>query len=427
MADTMAIAGLMTSRMTRPCADRKAISQQRALSLHHDATLSGVQRAVDELVWAHSGGLVCGAQWGAPAGHNNGDDNNSASTDTEIGELALALAWRDRVLSFRDQKGRTTLHLAAVANAVGSAAMVRLLVSLGADAAQTCGVGGAPMLHYSVTSGGEDSCEIVRALLHGGASALTLYENMSALELAAGAAEAMVSSQMDVGNNNNNSSSSDIASERDSVQANVNTTLMNAKILLRAARTEAACSSAMVNDDNDDVVRSSSSSTSDEEDSAVTAKCIITDLLSFAPSSSDYVSIIALGRVLNDKLQDRVLPGTRDTGSGEHVSFRDIEPGPSLERQKEAARDKEATFAFDDSKTCAAWLAQGDKEMAKGDFEDAAASFYQAMVGADDDAIQKAQYMLKLAVQAARAEKGLGSLALESSSSEGECYGDEDY
>jgi len=91
------------------------------------------------------------------------------------------------------------LHLAAISDTSGedgAAAMVQCLLSLGADATQTCGVGGAPILHYSVTTGNPDACRVIEHLLHSGASALTEYEDLSALEMAAGAAAAMVSDYM---------------------------------------------------------------------------------------------------------------------------------------------------------------------------------------------------------------------------------------
>ena len=57
-----------------------------------------------------------------------------------------------------------------------------------------------------------------------------------------------------------------------------------------------------------------------------------------------------------------------------------------------------------------------------GKFEDAASSFYQAMVGADEDSMKEAQSMVKVAVNAARAEKGLGLILSSSDSDDDDDY-----
>jgi hypothetical protein len=146
----------------------------------------------------------------------------------------------------------------------------------------------------------------------------------------------------------------------------------------------------------------------------------VANLLSGVPSRSDYNAIMDIGKNLNLKLEERI-NGTVADGSGEHVSYRDTtaaEDAAAIAKGL-ANSTKEATFAFDDSRTCAAWLKKGKEDMETEHFEEAASSFYQAMVGAEDEDMVEAQNLLKIAVQAARAAKGLPFLQ-EVSSSEGE-------
>ena len=117
-------------------------------------------------------------------------------------------------------------------------------------------------------------------------------------------------------------------------------------------------------------------------------------------TSSDSTALLEIGKSLNEKLD-------------------------ATEREKNSAKEDhetKATFLFDDSRSCDAWFAQGTKAMSDENFEEAASCFYQAMVGADSDDIAKAQRMLQTAVQAARSAKGLGMLALSSSSDEDDDY-----
>ena len=80
------------------------------------------------------------------------------------------------------------LHLAVITGA--GADICQLLVDLGASVTQTMGVGGAPVLHYAVCNiaAGDMKLAVIKMLLAAGASALTTFEGMSALELAASAA-----------------------------------------------------------------------------------------------------------------------------------------------------------------------------------------------------------------------------------------------
>ena len=52
------------------------------------------------------------------------------------------------------------------------------------------------------------------------------------------------------------------------------------------------------------------------------------------------------------------------------------------ERGLANSTEKEATFLFDSSMTCAQWLQKGKEDMKAENYEEAASNFYQAMVGA---------------------------------------------
>mgnify|MGYP006107014291 CR=1 FL=1 len=83
-----------------------------------------------------------------------------------------------------------------------------------------------------------------------------------------------------------------------------------------------------------------------------------------------------------------------------------------------------ATYLFDDSMSTEKWMSKGKKEMKELNYSEAAASFYQAMVGCMDDEdstvrMAEAQALVNVAVQAAREENGLGPSEVVSSS-EGE-------
>tara|TARA_B100000795_G_scaffold122651_1_gene91321 strand:- start:657 stop:998 length:342 start_codon:yes stop_codon:yes gene_type:complete len=58
------------------------------------------------------------------------------------------------------------------------------------------------------------------------------------------------------------------------------------------------------------------------------------------------------------------------------------------ERGLANSTEKEATFLFDSSMTCAQWLQKGKEDMKAENYEEAASNFYQAMVG------QNANYVL---------------------------------
>ena len=333
----------------------------------------------------------------------------------ETDATKAALAWRTSLLNFRDQQGRTTLHLAAVEDSAAAAQMCQLLLDLGADAAQTCGVAGAPVLHYSVTTGNANSCSVVTVLLEAGASALTPYEDISALEMAAGAAAAMVNAN-------------DSGDGTEQTQSTMEITLDIVKALLKAARKEAAAARAARAAQAAQVAQAAhigdgkgEGDTSDRNTAWTTHK-EMSDLLLAAPSRADYVAILALGKALNNKLEEKI-NGKVASGSSEHVSYRDTtaaEDAAAIAKGL-ANKTKEATFLFDDSMTCEAWLRKGQSEMEDCNFEEAASSFYQAMVGADDGNMKEAQTALKVAVQAARSAKGLEALPTVSSS-EGEDY-----
>ena len=51
------------------------------------------------------------------------------------------------------------------------------------------------------------------------------------------------------------------------------------------------------------------------------------------------------------------------------------------ERGLANSTEKEATFLFDSSMTCAQWLQKGKEDMKAENYEEAASNFYQAMVG----------------------------------------------
>ena len=335
----------------------------------------------------------------------------------ETDHLKAAMEWRRFVLNFRDQQGRTALHIAAVddSSSRNHSEICRLLLQLGHDPSPADSTS-APVLHYSVTTGNADSCAVVQTLLKGGASALTTYEGISALEMAAGAAAAMVDAN-------------DSGDGTKHTQTTMETTLDIVKALLRAAREEAA-TVATTMADNKGTGNSGGHMSGREDDeeghqdmttvSTLTENQAVANLLSDVPSRADYNAIMDIGKALNLKLEERI-NGTVADGSGEHVSYRDTtaaEDAAAIAKGL-ANSTKEATFAFDDSRTCAAWLKKGKEDMETEHFEEAASSFYQAMVGAEDEDMVEAQNLLKIAVQAARAAKGLPFLQ-EVSSSEGE-------
>jgi hypothetical protein len=375
----------------------------KALSLQKESIISGTKKALDDLIKLHSavglGALVVQKQ-----------------QEEENDELKAAMKWRDFLLNFRDQHGKTTLHLAAVdesSGPAGAAEMCRLLLNLGADPSPQDSTS-APILHYSVTTGSPESVSVVRVLLEGGASALTTYEDISALEMAAGAAAAMVDAN-------------DSGDGTEQTQSTMEITLDIVKLLLAAAREEAAkaaLNKTNLNDDKEQVQEGEEANKNmNKEDigaSTLTTNIAVANLLSAIPSRADYNAILAIGKSLNEKLEEKI-NGKASSGSGEHVSWQDTtaEDDAAARAKGLANKSKEATFLFDDSMTCAAWLKKGKEEMEAENFEEAASSFYQAMVGAEDGDMTEAQNLLKIAVQSARAAKGLPFLP-EVSSSEGE-------
>ena len=371
--------------------------------LYTASILTGTKNAIDDLLKQYSAGGLSAMAF--------------KQQNEETDHLKAAMEWRRFVLNFRDQQGRTALHIAAVddSSSRNHSEICRLLLQLGHDPSPADSTS-APVLHYSVTTGNADSCAVVQTLLKGGASALTTYEGISALEMAAGAAAAMVDAN-------------DSGDGTKHTQTTMETTLDIVKALLRAAREEAATVATTMADNKD--TGNSGGHTSRREDdeeghqdmttvSTLTENQAVANLLSDVPSRADYNAIMDIGKALNLKLEERI-NGTVADGSGEHVSYRDTtaaEDAAAIAKGL-ANSTKEATFAFDDSRTCAAWLKKGKEDMETEHFEEAASSFYQAMVGAEDEDMVEAQNLLKIAVQAARAAKGLPFLQ-EYSSSEGE-------
>jgi hypothetical protein len=403
--------------------DGTGINDATVLAIRRRNTRNGVAVRAEKMLFEHSGGLsgivqqsfVDSGEEDEEKGEEKGEqdreegksheeggegENDEAAAVAEAQEIKKewrarkqARGWRNHLLGFEDQQGRSALHLAVITGA--GADVCQLLIDVGADATKTMGVGGAPVLHYSVTTGNADSCAVVQTLLKGGASALTTYEGISALEMAAGAAAAMVDAN-------------DSGDGTKHTQTTMETTLDIVKALLRAAREEAATVANVTMADNKGTF------------STLTENQAVANLLSGVPSRSDYNAIMDIGKNLNLKLEERI-NGTVTDGSGEHVSYRDTtaaEDAAAIAKGL-ANSTKEATFAFDDSRTCAAWLKKGKEDMETEHFEEAASSFYQAMVGAEDEDMVEAQNLLKIAVQAARAAKGLPFLQ-EYSSSEGE-------
>jgi hypothetical protein len=371
--------------------------------LYTASILTGTKNAIDDLLKQYSAGGLSAMAF--------------KQQNEETDHLKAAMEWRRFVLNFRDQQGRTALHIAAVddSSSRNHSEICRLLLQLGHDPSPADSTS-APVLHYSVTTGNADSCAVVQTLLKGGASALTTYEGISALEMAAGAAAAMVDAN-------------DSGDGTKHTQTTMETTLDIVKALLRAAREEAA-TVATTMADNKGTGNSGGHMSGREDDeeghqdmttvSTLTENQAVANLLSDVPSRADYNAIMDIGKALNLKLEERI-NGTVTDGSGEHVSYRDTtaaEDAAAIAKGL-ANSTKEATFAFDDSRTCAAWLKKGKEDMETEHFEEAASSFYQAMVGAEDEDMVEAQNLLKIAVQAARAAKGLPFLQ-EVSSSEGE-------
>jgi hypothetical protein len=371
--------------------------------LYTASILTGTKNAIDDLLKQYSAGGLSAMAF--------------KQQNEETDHLKAAMEWRRFVLNFRDQQGRTALHIAAVddSSSRNHSEICRLLLQLGHDPSPADSTS-APVLHYSVTTGNADSCAVVQTLLKGGASALTTYEGISALEMAAGAAAAMVDAN-------------DSGDGTKHTQTTMETTLDIVKALLRAAREEAA-TVATTMADNKGTGNSGGHMSGREDDeeghqdmttvSTLTENQAVANLLSDVPSRADYNAIMDIGKALNLKLEERI-NGTVADGSGEHVSYRDTtaaEDAAAIAKGL-ANSTKEATFAFDDSRTCAAWLKKGKEDMETEHFEEAASSFYQAMVGAEDEDMVEAQNLLKIAVQAARAAKGLPFLQ-EVSSSEGE-------
>jgi hypothetical protein len=371
--------------------------------LYTASILTGTKNAIDDLLKQYSAGGLSAMAF--------------KQQNEETDHLKAAMEWRRFVLNFRDQQGRTALHIAAVddSSSRNHSEICRLLLQLGHDPSPADSTS-APVLHYSVTTGNADSCAVVQTLLKGGASALTTYEGISALEMAAGAAAAMVDAN-------------DSGDGTKHTQTTMETTLDIVKALLRAAREEAATVATTMADNKGTGSGGYMSRREDDEEeghqdmatvSTLTENQAVANLLSDVPSRADYNAIMDIGKALNLKLEERI-NGTVADGSGEHVSYRDTtaaEDAAAIAKGL-ANSTKEATFAFDDSRTCAAWLKKGKEDMETEHFEEAASSFYQAMVGAEDEDMVEAQNLLKIAVQAARAAKGLPFLQ-EVSSSEGE-------
>lgn len=370
--------------------------------LYTESILTGTKKAIDDLLKQYSAGGLSAMAF--------------KQQKEETDHLKAAMKWRHFVLNFRDQQGRTALHIAAVddSSSRNHSDICRLLLQLGHDPSPADSTS-APVLHYSVTTGNADSCAVVQTLLKGGASALTTYEGISALEMAAGAAAAMVDAN-------------DSGDGTKHTQTTMETTLDIVKALLRAAREEAATVATTVANNKGTGSGGHTSRREDDEEghqntatfSTLTENQAVANLLSVVPSRADYNAIMDIGKTLNLKLEKRI-NGTVADGSGEHVSYRDTtaaEDAAAIAKGL-ANSTKEATFAFDDSMTCAAWLKKGKEDMETEQFEEAASSFYQAMVGAEDEDMVEAQNLLKIAVQAARAANGLPFLQ-EVSSSEGE-------
>ena len=107
-------------------------------------------------------------------------------------------------------------------------------------------------------------------------------------------------------------------------------------------------------------------------------------LLKSAPSfEGDRSALLKIGKSVNERLESQEL-------------LFDSKNTPVKEEKSQA------TFLFDDSKSCDMWLSEGAVAMSTGNYEEAASCFYQAMVGADASGMAEAQRMLKTAVQAAR-------------------------
>ena len=290
------------------------------IQIYQQSIQSGIKKKLDQLISLQSSGL---------SGFS-GLIRTTAPKEEEQNELQMAINWRNHVLNFQDQQGRTTLHLAAVedtifsnttttsnaSSVIDASLMCQLLVDLGADASQTCGIGGAPILHYSVTTGNAGSCAVVNVLLNAGASALTIYENISALEMAAGAAASMVDAN-------------DSGEGTDSTQSTMEITLDIVKVLLKHARKEAATvprpsdneiENTNTNTDSSTATLSSVTTTTNSTTTTTTTNSStsalpvpwwrtnkeICDLLYAIPSRADYSSILSIGKSLNQKLEETI-------------------------------------------------------------------------------------------------------------------------
>ena len=276
------------------------------VQIYQQSIQSGIKKKLDQLISLQSSGL---------SGFS-GLIRTTAPKEEEQNELQMAINWRNHVLNFKDQQGRTTLHLAAVEDTIDASLMCQLLVDLGADASQTCGIGGAPILHYSVTTGNAGSCAVVNVLLNAGASALTIYENISALEMAAGAAASMVDAN-------------DSGEGTDSTQSTMEITLDVVKVLLKHARKEAATvprpsdneiENTNTNTDSSTATLSSVTTTTNSTTTTTTTNSStsalpvpwwrtnkeICDLLYALPSRADYSSILSIGKSLNQKLEETI-------------------------------------------------------------------------------------------------------------------------
>jgi hypothetical protein len=239
--------------------------------LYTASILTGTKNAIDDLLKQYSAGGLSAMAF--------------KQQNEETDHLKAAMEWRRFVLNFRDQQGRTALHIAAVddSSSRNHSEICRLLLQLGHDPSPADSTS-APVLHYSVTTGNADSCAVVQTLLKGGASALTTYEGISALEMAAGAAAAMVDAN-------------DSGDGTKHTQTTMETTLDIVKALLRAAREEAA-TVATTMADNKGTGNSGGHMSGREDDeeghqdmttvSTLTENQAVANLLSDVPSRADY-------------------------------------------------------------------------------------------------------------------------------------------
>ena len=375
------------------------------LAIHRRSMRSGVAVQAEKLLWDHSGGLSGIVQQSfvesesEGEGEEDGDDDDGpvmkengksrATNSEDEGEDDEAAAaaeareikeelrarkrargWRNNLLGFEDKQGRSALHLAVITGA--GADVCQLFVDIGADVTKTMGVGGAPVLHYAVTT--TPDLAVINILLSAGASSLTTYQEMSALELAAAAAAAAASA---------------LAPDPTSAEAEMNST-RDSEALINIAM-------ALLVDAREKHERGIKSDLATINPAALSLVYSSSESAS-ASASSDIAALLEIGKALNEKLA-------------------------AAELEQTAVKEKttaEATFLFDNSQSCEAWLAQGAKAMSEENFEEAASCFYQAMVGADSGGMAKAQGMLQTAVQAARSAKGLDMLVFSSSSEDDE-------